>query len=75
MFEYHLRWPNTVCARFTDSVSDAIKRALGLRCKQILSIPRFYTKWITKLSFALKITQFLVCESFFIYNQAKKVSS
>ena len=26
----HLRWPNTVCARFTDSVSDAIKRALGL---------------------------------------------
>ena len=25
-----LRWPNTVCARFTDSVSDAIKRALGL---------------------------------------------
>ena len=26
----YLRWPNTVCARFTDSVSDAIKRALGL---------------------------------------------
>ena len=25
-----LRWPNTVCARFTDSVSDAFKRALGL---------------------------------------------
>ena len=25
-----LRWPNTVCARFTDSVSDVIKRALGL---------------------------------------------
>ena len=25
-----LRWPNTVCARFTDSVTDAIKRALGL---------------------------------------------
>ena len=31
-FNYNcfLRWPNTVCARFTDSVSDAIKRALGL---------------------------------------------
>ena len=28
--EILLRWPNTVCARFTDSVSDAIKRALGL---------------------------------------------
>ena len=26
----NLRWPNTVYARFTDSVSDAIKRALGL---------------------------------------------
>ena len=26
----HLRWPNTVYARFTDSASDAIKRALGL---------------------------------------------
>ena len=26
----YLRWPNTICARFTDSVSDAIKRALGL---------------------------------------------
>ena len=25
-----LRWPNTVCTRFKDSVSDAIKRALGL---------------------------------------------
>ena len=25
-----LRWPNTLCARFTDSVSDAIERALGL---------------------------------------------
>ena len=25
-----LRWPNTVCVRFTDSVSDAIKLALGL---------------------------------------------
>ena len=25
-----LRWPNTVCARFTDSVSDAFKRALRL---------------------------------------------
>ena len=29
-FPQNLRWPNTVCARFTDSVSDAIKRALGL---------------------------------------------
>ena len=26
----NLMCPNTVCARFTDSVSDAIKRALGL---------------------------------------------
>ena len=26
----NLRWLNTVCARFTDSVSDAFKRALGL---------------------------------------------
>ena len=26
----HLRWPNTVCARFTDSVNDAIKHTLGL---------------------------------------------
>ena len=25
-----LRWPNTVSVRFTDSVSDAVKRALGL---------------------------------------------
>ena len=25
-----LRWLNTVCARFTDSVSDAFKSALGL---------------------------------------------
>ena len=25
-----VRWPNTVCALFTDSVSDAIKRTLGL---------------------------------------------
>ena len=30
MLNNTLRWPNTVCARFTDSVSDAIKRALGL---------------------------------------------
>ena len=27
---FDLRWPNTVCARFTDSFSDAVKRALGL---------------------------------------------
>ena len=25
-----LRWPNTVCACITDSVSDGIKHALGL---------------------------------------------
>ena len=28
--KHHLRWPNTVCARFTDTVTDAIKRAQGL---------------------------------------------
>ena len=30
VISYHLRWLNTVYARFTDSLSDAIKRALGL---------------------------------------------
>ena len=30
MDNWGLRWPNTVCARFTDSVSDAIKRVQGL---------------------------------------------
>ena len=49
-----LRWPNTVCARFTDSVSDAIKRALGLWYANTVVnevIPRFHMKWIIKLSF------------------------
>ena len=49
----HLRWLNTVCARFTDSVSDAIKRALGLwyanRAVDKV-IPQFHVKWIIKLS-------------------------
>ena len=29
-YQYKLRWLNTVCTRFTDSVSDAIKGTLGL---------------------------------------------
>ena len=48
-----LRWPNTVCARFTDSVSDAIKRALGLWYANTAVdkvIPQFHMKWIIKLS-------------------------
>ena len=49
----NLRWPNTVCSRFTDSVSDAIKRALGLwyanRAVDKV-IPQFHMKWIIKLS-------------------------
>ena len=36
---------------------------------------QFYTKYITKLSFVLKITQFLVSEPFFFYHRGKKVSS
>ena len=39
------------------------------------AILQFYFKWITKLSFDLKIIQFLVCEPFFFYHQTKKVSS
>ena len=49
-----LRWPNTVWARFTDSVSDAIKRALGLWYANMAVdevIPQFHMKWIIKLSF------------------------
>ena len=52
--ETHLRWLNTVCAHFTDSVSDAIKRALGLWYANTAVdkvIPQFHMKWITKLSF------------------------
>ena len=74
-----LRWPNTVCTRFTSSVSDAIECLLGLwyantaSIKQSLNfIPNII---ITKLSFVLKITQFLVYEPFFFYHQRKKVSS
>ena len=50
----HLRWLNTVCARFTDSVSDAIKRALGLWYANTAVdkvIPQFHMKWIIKSSF------------------------
>ena len=49
-----LRWPNTVCARFTDSVSDAIKRALELWYANTAVdkvIPQFHMKWIIKVSF------------------------
>ena len=49
-----LRWLNTVCARFTDSVSDAIKRALGLWYANTTVDkvnPQFHMKWIIKLSF------------------------
>ena len=50
----HLRWPNTVCARFTDSVSDAIESALELWYANTAVdevIPQFHMKWIIKLSF------------------------
>ena len=49
-----LRWLNTVCARFTDSVSDAIKRLLGLWYANTVVdkvIPQFHMKWIIKFSF------------------------
>ena len=49
-----LRWPNTVCARYTDSVSDAIKRALGLWYANTAVdkvILQFHMKWIIKVSF------------------------
>ena len=49
-----LRWLNTVCARFTDSVSDAIKLALRLWYANTAVdsvIPQFHMKWIIKLSF------------------------
>ena len=52
-----LRWLNTVCARLTDSVSDAIKRALGLWYANTAvdkAIPQFHMKWIIKLSFDSK---------------------
>ena len=51
---FDLRWPNTVCARFTDSFSDAIKRALGLWYVNTAVdkvIPQFHMKWIIKVSF------------------------
>ena len=51
---FHLRWPNTVCARFTDSASDAIKRALGLWYANTAVdkvIRQFHMKLIIKLSF------------------------
>ena len=49
-----LRWPNTVYARFTDSASDAIKRALGLWYANTAVdkvIPQFRMKLIIRLSF------------------------
>ena len=48
--ENNLRWPSTVCARFTDSV----KLALGLWYANTAVnevIPQFHMKWIIKLSF------------------------
>ena len=30
LFWMTLRWPNTVCAHFTGTVSDAVKRTVGL---------------------------------------------
>ena len=51
----YLRWLNTVCARFTDSFSDAIKRALGLWYVNTAVdkvIPQFHMKWIIKVSFS-----------------------
>ena len=38
-------------------------------------IPQFHIKWFTKLSFVLKITQFLVCEPFFFYHRFLMVNS
>ena len=43
-----------MCARFTDSVSDVIKRKLGLWYANTTVdkvIPHFHMKWIIKLSF------------------------
>ena len=54
MTKLSLRWLNTACARFTDSVSDAIKRALGLWYANTAVdkvIPQFHMKRIIKLSF------------------------
>ena len=70
----HLRWPNTVCARFTDSVSELL-RALGLWYANTAVdevIPQFHMKWIIKLSFDPKITKFLVSGLFFSSFRAKK---
>ena len=39
---WKLKWPNTVCARFTDSVSDAIKDgAYYCYCAYVLRISRY----------------------------------
>ena len=48
---------HSFCARFADSVSDAIKRALGLWYANTAVdkvIPQFHMNWIIKLSFDLK---------------------
>ena len=55
----YLRWPNTVFARASQiySVSDAIKRALGLWYANTAVdevIPQFHMNWIIKLIFDLK---------------------
>ena len=48
---------HSFCARFADSVSDAIRRALGLWYTNTAVdkvIPQFHMNWIIKLSFDLK---------------------
>ena len=48
---------HSFCARFADSVSDAIKCALGLWYANTAVdkvIPQFHMNWIIKLSFDLK---------------------
>ena len=48
---------HSFCMRFADSVSDALKRALGLWYANTAVdkvIPQFHMNWIIKLSFDLK---------------------
>ena len=70
-----LRWPNTVCARYTGSVSDGIKRGARVVVSKYgvnKAIPQFRIKGITKLSYILKITQFLSFECFFLLPPSKE---
>ena len=70
-----LRWLNTVCARFTDSVSDAIKGALGLWYANTTVDkvnPQFHMKWIIKLSFDPKQLSFSFLDSFSFLSEQKK---